>query len=197
MTTRELTWVAIFGALWGALEISLGTWLHALHVPLKGLIMSVPGLTVALAGRRVIARNGSVIGIAAIAAALKGLSFGGIVLPPLVAILIQGAIAELVTLGRPGRWRLALAGALAVCWSVFHPIVGQGLLAGTGIYSAWLTIIERALDALGISPALAWAAVVAIVALHLAAGALAGLLGDAIAAGALRRLGAAEANDEH
>jgi len=111
-------------------------------------------------------------------------------LPPLAAILIQGAIGEIATLGtaRTPRWRLALAGALAVTWSVFHPIVGQGILAGRGIYSQYLVVIERALDAMGMSAEMAWAALGALALIHLVAGALAGLLAAAIAEGVARRM---------
>ncbi len=178
MTTRDVTYIAIFGALWGALEISVGTWLHALNVPLKGLIMSGMGLTVALAGRQVVARNGSLMAITAIAAVLKALSFGGIILAPLTAILIQGGIAEVATIGaaRPARWRMALAGALAVVWNVFHPILGQG-------------------DVMGMSPTVAWAALGALVLLHLIVGAAAGMMAMTIATGAMRRLRPQEAHD--
>jgi len=188
----------MFGALWGALEVSVGTWLHALGLPVAGLIMAPLGVTVALAGRRIIGRNGSVIAIAAVAAALKAVSFGGVVLSPMLAILLQGAIAEAVTFGppRPARWRMALAGALAVCWNVFHPIVGQGILAGKGIYAMYLVVIQRALDLLGMSPAMALAALGGVVAIYLVVGALAGLMADAIAAGALRRLRPEEAPDD-
>jgi len=206
MQTRDVIRIAMFGALWGALEVSVGTWLHALGLPVAGLIMAPLGVTVALAGRRIIGRNGSVIAIAAVAAALKAVSFGGMVLSPMLAILLQGAIAEAVTFGpaRPARWRMALAGALAVCWNVFHPIVGQGILAGRGVYAMYLVVIERALellfqrplDLLGMSPAMALAALGGVVAIYLVVGALAGLMADAIAAGALRRLRPEEAPDD-
>ena len=198
MQTRDVIRIAMFGALWGALEVSVGTWLHALGLPVAGLIMAPLGVTVALAGRRIIGRNGSVIAIAAVAAALKAVSFGGVVLSPMLAILLQGAIAEAVTFGpaRPARWRMALAGALAVCWNVFHPIVGQGILAGRGVYAMYLVVIQRALDLLGMSPAMALAALGGVVAIYLVVGALAGLMADAIAAGALRRLRPEEAPDD-
>ncbi|HUS81589.1 MAG TPA: hypothetical protein VM283_10000 [Armatimonadota bacterium] len=198
MQTRDVIRIAMFGALWGALEVSVGTWLHALGLPVAGLIMAPLGVTVALAGRRIIGRNGSVIAIAAVAAALKAVSFGGMVLSPMLAILLQGAIAEAVTFGpaRPARWRMALAGALAVCWNVFHPIVGQGILAGRGVYAMYLVVIQRALDLLGMSPAMALAALGGVVAIYLVVGALAGLMADAIAAGALRRLRPEEAPDD-
>lgn len=194
LTVRDATYIAVFGALWGALEISLGTYLHAMHVPLKGLIMSAMGMTVALAGRRIIGRNGSLLAIAAVTAALKAVSFGGVILPPLAAILIQGMLGEVATLGpaRTPRWRMAVAGALAVAWNVFHPVVGQGVLAGRGIYSQYLVVIERALGVMGMSAEMAWAALAALVLIHLAAGALAGLLAAAIAEGVARRMQAGE-----
>ena len=36
-TTRQLVTMAVFGALWGMVEISLGSVLHAIKIPLTGL----------------------------------------------------------------------------------------------------------------------------------------------------------------
>ncbi|MGZ6346947.1 MAG: hypothetical protein ACXWNC_05195 [Anaerolineales bacterium] len=50
-TTRELVTMAVFGALWGVVEISLGSVLHAIKIPLTGLALTAIGLLVALIGR--------------------------------------------------------------------------------------------------------------------------------------------------
>lgn len=48
MSTRDLTYIGVFAALWGAIEISLGTYLHAIGFPLTGLVVSTIGLGLAL-----------------------------------------------------------------------------------------------------------------------------------------------------
>lgn len=190
MSTRDLTYIAVFAALWGAVEIGLGTYLHAVAFPLTGLLMSSIGLGIALTARRIVGRSGTVLGVATVTAGLKALSFGGVVISPIAAILIQGALAELVTWGpqRPARWRMCLGGALGVTWSVFHPLLGQGILAGKGIFKMYLLIIERALSTFGLDVTAALVALALLVLVHLAAGAGSGALADLMADGALRRL---------
>src|SRR5690606_32761234 len=68
---RHLVLIAIFGALWGALELSLGSALHALGVPFSGLFLAGVGIAVALVGYRFTRRRGSVVQIGLVAALLK------------------------------------------------------------------------------------------------------------------------------
>ena len=44
-------YVSAFGTLWGGIELTLGTFLHVLHVPKTGLIMGVVTLVLILAQR--------------------------------------------------------------------------------------------------------------------------------------------------
>ena len=41
--TRQLVTLAVFGALWGIVEISLGSILHAAHLPFDGVILASGG----------------------------------------------------------------------------------------------------------------------------------------------------------
>ena len=49
-STRELVTLAVFGVLWGIVEISLGTVLKSLNVPLSGVVLGAIGLSIALVG---------------------------------------------------------------------------------------------------------------------------------------------------
>ncbi len=121
-------------------------------------------------------RPGSTLMLAVITALLKALSVGGVVLSPMIAIVIEGAIAETVlTLsGRPRRRSFVLAGALTVGWTMVHPLVVQGLVFGAGIITTyrWLLSGGAALLHLPVSAVVAILAVLLLV--HLATGAVAG-----------------------
>ena len=43
-STRELVTMAVFGTLWGLVEMSLGTVLKSLNIPLSGVVLSTIGL---------------------------------------------------------------------------------------------------------------------------------------------------------
>ena len=66
-TTRDLVYIAVFGALWGVLEITIGSYLHlvfpSLATPLVGVgtIMTSIGMVLALIGRLFVPRTGSVL----------------------------------------------------------------------------------------------------------------------------------------
>jgi hypothetical protein len=102
-TTRELVTLAVFGALWGLVEISLGALLHVLHAPLTGVILAAVGITIALTGRAFVPHRGSTLFIGVIVLVLKLFSIGSVVLGPMVGILVEALLAELI-LSACGRW---------------------------------------------------------------------------------------------
>ena len=175
---RDLVYIGVFGALWGAVETTLGSVLHALNVPFSGAVLTGIGITIALVGRLFVPRTGSVLFIGLVTACLKMFSLGGIVLTPMIGIMAESLLAELALtgLGQPRRLSFMLAGSLATLWTLVHPFLTQGILAGSGI----LTIYERTLTngarVLGLDPSVVWLVLAALVGLHLAIGGAAGWL---------------------
>lgn len=47
-TTRDLVTLAVFGTLWGISEMTLGSTLKSLDVPMSGMVLATIGLTIAL-----------------------------------------------------------------------------------------------------------------------------------------------------
>ncbi|MEJ2353479.1 MAG: hypothetical protein P8Y03_27165 [Anaerolineales bacterium] len=143
-TTRQLVTLAVFGALWGVVEISLGSVLHAVKLPLSGALLAALGLAVALTGRIFVPRRGATLFIGVIAMALKLFSIGSVVVGPMVGILSEALVAEatLSAFKRPTRFALLLAGALGVLWTLVHPFVTNPLLFGRGIFVVWLDLLE-------------------------------------------------------
>jgi len=178
-STRELVTLAVFGALWGVAETTLGAVLHALRLPLAGLAMSAIGMLIVLTGYRFVPRRGAVLTVGLVSALLKAFSLGSIVLSPMLAILAEALMAEFglaLAGGRPHRGPLALAGALGVLWAFGHPFVTQGLLAGRGMVEVYRRTIEAGSQLLQLDPRAVPIIVLALIVLHAAAGATAGIL---------------------
>ena len=177
-STRDLVYVAVFGAAWGLVETSLGSYLHAARIPFRGAVLTAIGLALALCGRILVPRRGTVLMIGVVTAILKLLSLGGVVLSPLLGILVESALAELCLwpFARPSRPAFALAGALATFWTVLHPFVAQGILAGSGLVAAYRWLLEGTARALPFLAQVGWLLVGAAVVVPLALGAAAGLL---------------------
>jgi len=98
-TTRDWVYIAVFGALWGAIEITLGAYLHVIFPPLAdtflvGVILAGLGGVIALTGRHFVPHTGSVLMIGVVTALLKALSLGGVKIGPMVAILAEGLLME-------------------------------------------------------------------------------------------------------
>lgn len=180
-SVRELVYIAIFGAIWGALEITVGSYLHVIFPPLAdtflvGLIMASIGVVVALIGRLFVPRTGSVLMIGIVAAILKMISIGGVKLGPLVAILAESLLMELglLTARRPSRGSFVFAGALAITWNFFHKFIMMWLLFGRGIYEVYVGMIRQGASLLRIDVSYALVIIVVLLFIRIGAGGLAG-----------------------
>lgn len=189
-SVRDLVYLAIFGALWGGLEVSLGSYLHVVRVPLTGLIMASSGLLLALVGRLFVPQRGSVAMIGLVTALLKMLSLGGVVLNPMIGILAESALAEavLVLWARPARGAFVLAGAAGVLWVFFHPFLTQGLLAGQGLITVYGRVLASGAQLLGLASGAVGAILISLLALHAGTGAVAGLLAWEVGRAVQRRI---------
>lgn len=176
LSTRELATLAVFGALWGLVEVSLGSVLKTLNIPLSGVVLSAVGLMIALVGRAFVPKRGSTLFIGVIAMLLKLFSLGGVILGPMVGIITEAVVAEIVlTLGgKPRRWIFVLAGALGVAWVLLQPFVTGPLLFGRTVFTVWLDLIDRGNQLLGLSSSAAIWIVAAMLAIHLVIGAFVG-----------------------
>lgn len=191
LSTRELAILAVFGALWGMVEISLGSVLKTLNIPLSGVVLAAIGLAVALTGRTFVPHRGSTLFVGAIAMLLKLFSLGGAVLGPMIGILTEALVAEIVLSleRRPSRRAFVLAGTLGVAWVLVQPFVTGPLLFGRTVVVVWLDLLDRGSRLLGLQPTAAiWIALVLLL-IHLAVGSLAGWLSWDIAKMLQTRLG--------
>ncbi len=181
---RDLVYIAIFGAIWGALEITLGSYLHLIFPPVvtpligAGTVMTAMGMIVALMGRLFVPRTGTVLMIGVVTAILKMLSVGGVKLSPMLAIIIECSLAELglLLVRKPQRWGFALAGALALLWTFFHKFFGSYVFLGKGIYEVYVGMLKKGAQVLGIDVGLAFVIIGAFLLIRIAVGGVAGLL---------------------
>jgi hypothetical protein len=183
-SVRELVYVAIFGAIWGALELTLGSYLHVIFPPLAdtflvGLIMAFLGVVVALIGRHFVPRTGSVFLIGIITAILKMISIGGVKAGPLVAILAESLLMELGLFfaRKPRRWGFVLAGVLAIVWNFFHKFIMMYILYGKGIYEVYVGMVKQGASLLRIDASYALVIIVVLFLIRILAGAVAGWIG--------------------
>ena len=107
---RPWTHAALYGALWGALEATVGTAIHLGRVPFRGEIMGLIGLVCLVCLRRLQPRVGVVLVAGLTAIFLKVFTLGGLYPGPLVGIATQTLAVEFGFLVARGPWAAALGG---------------------------------------------------------------------------------------
>ena len=177
-STRELVTLAVFGALWGLVEISLGSVFHAVNLPLNGMLLSVIGVMVASIGRLFVPRRGSTIFIGIIAMVLKLFSIGNILIGPMVGIFTEALVAELILdiFPNPSMLAFIFTCAGAALWTVIQPFVTGLLLFGRNLVGIWLDLLDLGSRLFGLPSQAALWIVLAIVALHFVIGGIGGWL---------------------
>jgi hypothetical protein len=127
-----------YGAASGAIEVSLGSMLHATKIPFRGLPLAViQAVILFFAGSR-LARPWMVIWVSYVSAALKALSPAGNRIRPMLAIAVQGSLFGLSV--RLLGWNTAgiTAGAWLVgAWAALQGFVFQYLLLGNALFEAY------------------------------------------------------------
>jgi hypothetical protein len=158
-TVRDLVYIAIFGAIWGMLEMTLGSYLHLIIPPPAtpligvGTIMTALGMVVVLMGRLFVPQVGSVLMMGVVTAILKALSVGGVKLSPMIGIIIECLLVEtgLLLARKPSRWGFVLAGSLGVLWTFFHKFFASYVFLGKGIYEVYVGMLRQAAQILGVN----------------------------------------------
>ena len=177
-STRELVTMSVFGALWGLVEISLGSVFHAINLPLTGMVLAIIGVMIASLGRLFVPRRGSTIFIGVIAMVLKLFSIGNVVIGPMVGILSEVLIAELILdiYLKPTMLAFIFACAGAALWTIVQPFVTGVLLFGRNLVVVWLDLLDSGSRLFGLSPQTALWIVAVMVTLHLLLGGVGGWL---------------------
>jgi hypothetical protein len=129
--------------------------------------------------------------IGVIAMLLKLFSLGGVIIGPMVGIFSEALVAEIVLslLGSPRRFSFMLAGALGVVWSLLQPFVTGPLLFGRSLFVVWLDLLDSGSRLLGLSGSAILSIIVAMLAVYLFIGCVAGWLGWEVAGQLQNRLG--------
>jgi hypothetical protein len=141
----------IFGVIWGAMEVSLGSFLHALRIPFTGVILSSFGAALLVCGRQIFPRLGFCLRAGVICAGLKTLSPAGLIWGPFIAILVESVLIELAMLLPSQRIGGFLAGGLVVLWSLLQGLLTQVLFFGQDLLAVYEKLFLKICGQLGVS----------------------------------------------
>jgi len=149
---KALIYVAVFGTFWGLLEASLGSVLHALRIPFSGSILSALGLIILLTARRINNVRGTTFLMGLIAGTIKVLGFATVKLGPLVGIIMEGVIVEMIMsglgIGIPG---FLLSGFLVGLYPIVQTVVTKSILFGANFVPVILDTAQGFSESVGLS----------------------------------------------
>lgn len=182
---------AVFGGLWGALEITLGGPMQAAHIPFRGTVMTFLGIGLALVGFALTPSRGFVFLCGTTAALLRLLSPAGQPLFAMAAIVVEASLAEITLRAfthRPSTVALVCAAVAAMLWDFAHPFAVQTLHAGVDLPLAYIRIVRKGAGMLGVSGFTVGAVVAALLMLRVVAGVLCGLVASGLSRAVAARL---------
>lgn len=187
---RQWTYAALFGALWGALEASVGTAVHLGRMPLRGMLMGILGLLCLVCLRRLQPRPGVCLLAGLVAAFLKIFTLGGLYPGPLVGIMVEAVAVELAMTLSGGRALGAVfGGAVTLGTNPLQKLAMTWLVAGTEAMRSIVDIGEKTVASVGLQGLGPVAIVTALVTTQAVVGALGGLWAWRVAGRVARRVG--------
>lgn len=182
--------IAIFGTIWGLMEVSLGTYLHIFRFPFTGALMSSLALLIILPGAVFIDEELAIIKIGAVACFVRIFSIGSIIISPLISMAIEAVIANVIILiFKKNIFSFILTGMIVVTYTFFHIFVAQGILFGKGIFKMYTDVLNEGSKLLGIDIRYAFWVILLLILLHIILGITAGISAFYIVNQVKKRLG--------
>ena len=187
---RPWTYAALFGALWGAIEATLGTALYLSKLPLRGTIIGLAGLLCLVCLRRLQPRPGVCLLAGVVAVFLKIFTLGGLYPGPIIGISVQALALEVAFTGSGGRAiGAAIGGFIALATNPLQMVGTMWVVTGTEAVRSYLRLLQESAAAIGLdglNPTVIFTAVTTTTG---AVGAAGGLWAWWVAGRVMRRLG--------
>ena len=177
---KNILWrkAAVIGSIWAASEIVLGSFLHNARVPFSGECLTAIGIAILVAGHRLWPERGLLWRTGLVCAAMKSISPSAAIFGPMVAIFMEGLLAE------AGVWLLGgnitgylLGGGLAMSWPLAHKLVNLLIFYGPDTINVYLRGVDWLRKGFGFGPGNLWAPLIVMFTAYFLAGAAAAAAG--------------------
>ena len=175
---RVWAYATVFGALWGAVEITLGAFLHALRLPLVGVLLAAFGSLILMSGLAIYPARGFALRAGAVCMLLKLATPSFSFVVAACGILAEALVVEVLAgRGRFGRLRAAFAGGCVALVPIAQFLFDSCVIYGWDLVRIYRAALERFVLWIDAPVAAAWGAVAVGLASIFAIGALSALAG--------------------
>jgi hypothetical protein len=154
----EWTRLGLYGGAAGAVEVTIGSVLHAAKIPFSGLMLSSTQAAMMVYAGTGLSQPGRVVWVPFISGGLKALSPAGSRVRPMIAIVMQGSLfgGAVQVLGW-NLFGLGTGGALVGAWAALQGIALQYLMLGKDMVKAYDAVVLWIARHWGITaPGLPW-----------------------------------------
>jgi len=166
------------GSIWASFEIIVGSFLHNLHIPFSGTVLTFASVFLVIAFIQVWKDKGLVWRAGLICALMKSLSPSAVIIGPMVGIMTEALIIEIfIRITGKNLVSYMLAGGLAVTSALFHKVVSLLILYGFDLVKIFEGIYQYAIKQLRITKLEPLQLLIILVALYVVAGIIAALSG--------------------
>lgn len=169
---------SVLGSLWAASEIILGSFLHTMHIPLKGSLLTGIGLILMISASYRWNDKGLFWRSGVICALMKALSPSAVIFGPMVAIFMEAVMFEtgVRLLGRNTAGFIT-GSVLAMTWVIIQKLLNLLLYYGANLVEIYKGIVAFISRQLNISNQLTWEPVLVLAAIYLVTGIISAVAG--------------------
>lgn len=169
---------SVLGASWAASEIILGSFLHNLHVPFKGNILTAIGVILLISASFQWKDKGLFWRSGLICALMKTMSPSAVIFGPMVAIFMEAVLFE-ASVRLFGRRALgfAVGSALAMSWVLVQKIVNLIIFYGFNVVEVYSGLLKFIQKQLGITSEIFWQPLLFLLGIYIIFGLFAAFIG--------------------
>lgn len=143
---------AIIGSIWASSEIVLGSFLHNIHLPFKGQVMTAISIIIMIVSYRLWPEKGLLWRSGLICAVMKSISPSAVIIGPMIAIFMEGFIMEFTLRILPfGNLSFLIGGGFVMLWTFVQKILTLFVFYGSDAVRVYVKVINWITDMFGVS----------------------------------------------
>ncbi|WKZ69733.1 MAG: hypothetical protein QY331_00530 [Melioribacteraceae bacterium] len=140
---QQIIFVIIFAILWGVSEIFIGDFISVYSLPVRGIVLTSFSVFFIVLTRGEANFFGSLLFLVFIAAILKAAYFGTILHSALIAVVVQGILAEIIFSSIKDFKKASITtGIVLLLYTFLHGIVAHGFVWGTHIFITYKNMLR-------------------------------------------------------
>lgn len=145
---------AVVGGLWASIEIIVGSFLHNTRLPFAGSMLAFSGTILLIGFYQVWPVRGLIIRAGLITAIMKSVSPSAIILGPMMGIMLEAVLLELMIFIFGNRlFGMIIAGIASVSSALFYKIFSLLIFFGFDLIRVYVNVVNFALKQFGIQEA--------------------------------------------